>query len=255
MVFITKQMKNRGLAQIPLMIILLLMAIAVPVATKLVQRSADTRNLATHNACVAGVLNTFGCGKTGLVSVSGCPTQVYFNCLPGQFSKVTRSASCACSAVCVNDTACATEQCLATDMGTCTCPGGATGVNHRNGDCTFTCKNCPAVPPTLTPTPTGGSTGGSCVTPGGWPGTCMAANLCPLGQTGIAWSNIGCMTGKIYSHHLFLIPFTKIFYRYYHRQPHRHCHQNFPPPHPHLKLHTGIITWLPLDYQSLLNNS
>ena len=44
-------MKSRGLAQIPLMIILLLMAIAVPAATKLVQKSADTRNLAAYTVC------------------------------------------------------------------------------------------------------------------------------------------------------------------------------------------------------------
>ena len=143
-------MKSRGLAQIPLMIVLLLMAVAVPVATKLVQRSADTRNLATHDACVAGVLNTFGCGKTGLVSVSGCPAQVYFNCLPKQFSKVSRAADCSCTAICEANSACENKQCLAVDMGTCTCPGGATGVNHRNGDCTFTCTGCPV--PTKIPT-------------------------------------------------------------------------------------------------------
>jgi len=42
-----KVFKNSlGLAQIPLMIVLLLMAIAVPVATKLVQNNADNRNMA-----------------------------------------------------------------------------------------------------------------------------------------------------------------------------------------------------------------
>jgi hypothetical protein len=47
----SKLMRNSfGLAQIPLMIALLLMAIAVPVATKLVQNNADNRNLAAKSS-------------------------------------------------------------------------------------------------------------------------------------------------------------------------------------------------------------
>ena len=38
---------SHGLAQIPLMIVLLLMAIAVPLATQLVQQNQENRGLAT----------------------------------------------------------------------------------------------------------------------------------------------------------------------------------------------------------------
>lgn len=55
-------MKRTGFAQIPLMIALLLMAIAVPVATKLVQTNQDTRNKAAH-----------GCAGAGEVAYSGNP--------------------------------------------------------------------------------------------------------------------------------------------------------------------------------------
>lgn len=47
-------MKRNGFAQIPVMIGLLIMAVAVPVATKLVQQSQDTRNKAATNSTCGG---------------------------------------------------------------------------------------------------------------------------------------------------------------------------------------------------------
>ncbi|MFA5025607.1 MAG: hypothetical protein WC503_03820, partial [Candidatus Shapirobacteria bacterium] len=49
-----KKMKRLGFAQIPLMIGLLLMALAVPVATKLVQNNQDTRNKAAYDCIGEG---------------------------------------------------------------------------------------------------------------------------------------------------------------------------------------------------------
>ncbi len=65
-------MKRNGFAQIPVMIGLLIMAVAVPVATKLVQQNQDTRNQAA------------GCGSSGTISQcgskGGCATG--YRCLP-----------------------------------------------------------------------------------------------------------------------------------------------------------------------------
>jgi hypothetical protein len=44
-----KKTQIKGLAQIPLMIALILMAIAIPVATSLIQQNQDTRNRAASN--------------------------------------------------------------------------------------------------------------------------------------------------------------------------------------------------------------
>ncbi len=77
-----------GLAQIPLMIILLLMAIAVPVATKLVQQNQDTRNQAA-GACVSAG------GSVGL-GMSCCPGLNRTNCKgSGSFYSCTCSAAAA----------------------------------------------------------------------------------------------------------------------------------------------------------------
>lgn len=46
--------KSNGLAQIPLMIVLLLMAVAIPVATSLVKRSQDIRNRAAYEPETSG---------------------------------------------------------------------------------------------------------------------------------------------------------------------------------------------------------
>lgn len=65
-------MKRKGLAQIPLILGLLVMAIAIPVATKLVQENQDLRNSAAS------------CGSSGTISQcggkGGCATG--YRCLP-----------------------------------------------------------------------------------------------------------------------------------------------------------------------------
>ncbi|HWS48767.1 MAG TPA: hypothetical protein VN174_01790, partial [Candidatus Methanoperedens sp.] len=63
---------KKGFAQIPLMIGLLLMAVAVPVATKLVQTNQDTRNKAAH---ICGALGQ-GCCLTEYVGA----TPIYNTC-------------------------------------------------------------------------------------------------------------------------------------------------------------------------------
>ena len=105
---IGKMFSSYGLAQIPLLIGLLIMAIAVPVATKLVEENQDTRNLAT--SCVAGIVNTYGCGGTVSVSVGayGCTNSVNTKCPADKWAQLSRTSTCSCSAVCATSTACST---------------------------------------------------------------------------------------------------------------------------------------------------
>ncbi len=69
-----------GLAQLPLMVGLLIMAIAIPAVTKLVQNPQDTRNLASSDECAT----VDDCSRAGCVAVScsGVPRTCRYNCTP-----------------------------------------------------------------------------------------------------------------------------------------------------------------------------
>lgn len=91
-------MKRKAFAQIPLMIGLLIMAVAVPVATRLVQMNQDNRNKAassTSGACTEGNLGTLctnGSGKTcQLHRNSDCTTSCTDNCDAG-FATIAATA-------------------------------------------------------------------------------------------------------------------------------------------------------------------
>lgn len=76
-----KIVNSYGLAQIPLLIGLLIMAVAVPVATKLVEQNQDTRNLATSSCASAGELMYYGhpcC--SGLVQTNCTGSGSYATC-------------------------------------------------------------------------------------------------------------------------------------------------------------------------------
>ncbi|MBU1117979.1 hypothetical protein KKD37_03385, partial [Patescibacteria group bacterium] len=66
-------MKRSGLAQIPLMIVLLLMAIAVPAATKLVQDNQDNRNKAANNdsGSYCSYINQIDCANGCIPDANG----------------------------------------------------------------------------------------------------------------------------------------------------------------------------------------
>lgn len=165
-------MKRSGLAQIPLMIGLLLMAIAIPVATKLVQDNQDTRNKAAYNDCAGeGVAPWSGypcCPGLKLVTVGGktvCGSGI--NSSPTPATKTCISYNWV-GQVCTKKTdlnwpsnkACPTSNCVAgqaTPIPTqstpfckttlvCTCGCQATTAGGY-------CKTCPTATPT-----TGGGT-------------------------------------------------------------------------------------------------
>jgi len=165
--------KSFGLAQIPLMIALLLMAVAVPVATKLVQNNADNRNMAAGSC--SSVTNATECAY-----IPGCrwvenkcsgayptakPTGTTKNCLVKTCSKnkcvgenITVGSSKACpKAECVNDIS---------------CKGGV-------------------VPTGANPTSISGA-GAKCNTGGGWPGICKPRSECSEGSANIAYDGAAC---------------------------------------------------------------
>ena len=208
-----------GLAQIPLMIVLLLMAIAVPVATKLVQENADSRNMASGGTlcvslrcgsrtkyiseyrkrggdlCKCGtaltakptakptvkpgtnrskggkvtVINTFGCGKKGVVSnyKKYCGKPITFNCASNEFSELVGKRN-NCSARCT----------------------------YRSN-----CGPASTAKPTIVrnPTaPTSGVMGGGakCNTGNGWSGTCTTNDKCDNEwKSGVEFDIGGCGKG------------------------------------------------------------
>ena len=167
---IGKMFSSYGLAQIPLLIGLLIMAIAVPVATKLVEENQDTRNLAA--SCVAGIVNTYGCGGTVSVSVGayGCTNSVNYKCPADKWAQLSRTSTCSCSAVCATSTACSTAN-----------PPSPTAVPTTKP----TAK--PAV--TNTPVPIQPTIGGSC---GG-----IGESCCKSLSTGATYCREGsCVNGK-----------------------------------------------------------
>ncbi len=167
---IGKMFSSYGLAQIPLLIGLLIMAIAVPVATKLVEENQDTRNLAT--SCVAGIVNTYGCGGTVSVSAGayGCTNSVNTKCPADKWAQLSRNTTCGCSAVCATSTACSTAN-----------PPPPTAVPTTRPTAKPAATNTPvAIQPTI-----GGSCGG------------IGESCCKSLRTGATYCSEGtCVNGK-----------------------------------------------------------
>ncbi len=119
--------KRKGLAQIPLMIGLLIMAIAVPVATKLVQESQDTRNRAASvitTTPVPGACNSGNVGKCG--TAGGCTNGKKCTYNAGGMG-VPSSYSCVTSSSCAAPTATSVPgACNSGNVGKCGTAGGCT---------------------------------------------------------------------------------------------------------------------------------
>jgi hypothetical protein len=159
--------KMRGLAQIPLILGLLIMAVAVPVATKLVQQNQETRRQAaeTNITCqVAGSL----CNDLDCCSGLTCVTE-------GVGVRVCRtSTSCKpAGTTCYANSECCSDRC----------------VNDGSG---FKC-DAPAIKPTSNPTPTGTDGGGgvnpTAVPPTNAPTVCAwCTNQTQCSASGGSWS-------------------------------------------------------------------
>lgn len=180
-------MKRKAFAQIPLMIGLLIMAIAVPVATRLVQMNQDNRNKAassTSGACTEGNLGTLctnGDGKTcQLHRNSDCTTSCTDNCGAG-FASITATAYPSL-VVPTTPSGATTRPGVATEAPTIpayTCNGTcvtttscvALGSSNGSGTCATGKKCCNlTATATLTPKPTVVPTACTCVG-GRWTGT------------------------------------------------------------------------------------
>jgi hypothetical protein len=176
-----------GLAQIPLMIGLLLMAVVVPLVTKLVQQNQENRGRAT------GTLHTLNQLSTSVPSSKvptavvvhkpvGCitmmngvcvawevttpvPTLAGIICPPGSYLASGKCYAIGTGAyVTPGQIALGPETiggiipspgyCAAGDMATvCHCSNGSEGRTYRNSDCTKTCNGCVGMKPTATPKP------------------------------------------------------------------------------------------------------
>lgn len=133
-------MNKKGLAQIPLMIGLLIMAVAVPIATKLVQENQENRGRATEIVCNNSSVTAFAC--RGQLAGSSCLGGFDGTC------KVTTADNCAC----VSNTT--PTPITYTCSGTCKstgCPcGKASGTCQGEDECCIT--NCPT-PTSIIPSP------------------------------------------------------------------------------------------------------
>ena len=170
--------KRKGLAQIPLMIGLLIMAVAVPVATKLVQESQDTRNQAA-NPCG-------GLGAGCSTSLGGCCSG--YVCTYGFCTKAPvptcRSLGNPCD---INNPCCSPYTCSGSYGGTC--KSSVTATNTPKPTSTPTKK------PTATPVPGACNSGnvGNCGTAGG----CSSGKKCTYNPGGMGVpSSYSCVTSS-----------------------------------------------------------
>jgi hypothetical protein len=163
---------NSGLAEIPLMIGLLLMAIALPVATKLVQNNQDTRNRAAYE-CSQSTYPTTSCFVSGIKYAWSCNTKT-----GGWECKVTTPVATATPispTPTVDPTACGNsgQACCYSGMSNPTCKSGLVCAG------TGTCLVPTSTPlPTALPTSTCGNSGQACCYSGMSNPTCKSGLVC-----------------------------------------------------------------------------
>jgi|GEM_PF-4423570 len=156
-------LKNKfGLIQIPLLVGLLLMAVAVPVATKLVQQNQDSRNLAYVPDCEGGDRECYGTGyrvcqasgKWGMVvsCTGGCANGYCKSCVPNTVCAKSTCEGYKCSDGCggmVDGTKdCSTptdppeRTCGDKPVGTTECLADKTGFRKCGTDGEWASTNC-----------------------------------------------------------------------------------------------------------------
>ena len=192
--------KSFGLAQIPLMIVLLLMAVAVPVATKLVQNNADNRNMAAGgitNVCqlrgptgdnCSSTKGNLGCACAGSGANAGktCQTELKADC------SITCTANCGTLTGKVTNAPTSATHPLNTPgkVTKCSDMTDATGCAYTPG-CYWKDNKCSGTYPTST----SAGQGSACNTGKGWPGTCTLNKDCNQAKAGIAFDMAGCGGG------------------------------------------------------------
>lgn len=180
-------MNKKGLAQIPLMIGLLVMAVAVPVATKLVQESQDTRNRAASvitttpppSGCTEGYVRCFnnvqqGCQNGSWVFQINCP-----NGCSGNYCKVVSTSTPRPSTSTPKPPTSTPKPCInATCASDCSRSPGYTGTCVNNV-CKCTLKPT-STPPTCLNISDQFCTTGSCSSSGATAGsgTCLSGQTC-----------------------------------------------------------------------------
>ncbi len=127
--------KRKGLAQIPLMIGLLIMAVVVPVATKLVQESQDTRNQA------AGCLNQYCASNSACCTGYICQNYL---CKLAVTPTPTKRPTSTPAPTCTNYT----RRCNGKNIERC-----LNNIWYTVETCSFSCSNALCVNPTNTPRP------------------------------------------------------------------------------------------------------
>lgn len=191
-------MKRKALAQIPLILGLFVMAVAIPVATKLVQQNQDTRNKAASVTCgSSGTISQ--CGSKG-----GCATG--YRCLPNGCSYDPACGGFVPTNTPKPPTATPTVNPPRTCIpdGGCRTVGGLPCCNYENPDDTscgtgIKCVHSKPIPPTSRPTSTPTPTptciqDGNCLLSGR---NCCSGNMKsdPLGcTTGTRCGGYSCQT-------------------------------------------------------------
>ncbi len=195
-------MKRKGLAQIPLILGLLVMAVAIPVATKLVQENQDSRNQAAGCAginqgcstrpCCAGLTcadESSGFSYPRCIGAGSCPqghrkcegnNQYYCNAGNWVLEKACGSLGC-------DGDGCRVPACSGTET-KCNDSGNQVlqcnnGVWKLLSNCSYGCSNgaCKNPPPTATPTKKPTATPAPCAKSGQACSTrscCNATDVC-----------------------------------------------------------------------------
>jgi len=198
--------KNQmGIAQIPLMIGLLLMAVALPAVTKLARQNQDNRNKATSALsmpaplclCSGGFYGGPNCPPTIAGKSCSVPTPVTDPC-----KSAVPSGSCPLQGqikVCKNGVWSCGIPCAPGNMGSKCCNGATEGRQVRDNNCRITCEgNYGACSITVTPTPIKPGTCTSCstfalqcTTAGGTVTTANGISFCGYGGTATCAGVVG----------------------------------------------------------------
>lgn len=160
-----------GIAQIPLMIGLLLMAVALPAVTKLARQNQDNRNRATNSLTMPTPLCTCSSGSYGGAncpsSIAGKPCSVPSPVTDPCKTSVP-SGSCPLQGqvkVCKNGVWSCGVPCTTGNLGSKCCNGSVEGRQVRDANCRITCEGSyGACSITVTPTPIKPGTCTSCST-------------------------------------------------------------------------------------------